>query len=264
MTKALGVNLACKAFKRLVPAVFFLLPAVAAAQPIAPTPETVFTEALEYMQAGDYQDALPLLLGLRAKGEESAGVSFRIGECYLNLKGQKQKALSYLKEASEHVSNAFTGDYPDENRAPLKTWIYLGIAYRLNDQFDAAEKSFESFLRVNDPNDSLNLALVLSHLEKCRNARVLMSAPAKIETDTLSVIVNNGFSNYNPVVSSDESQLFYMDQQKFYEAAMRSIKAGVDWQKPDNLTPDLGSDGDQILTGISGDGNTLLFSLPTP
>ena len=53
-------------------------------QKMVPTPQDLFTEANEYMLAGEYQEALPVLLNLQSKGNTGASASFKIGECYLN------------------------------------------------------------------------------------------------------------------------------------------------------------------------------------
>ncbi len=113
---------------------------------MVPTPQDLFTEANEYMLAGEYQEALPVLLNLNSKGYTGASISFKIGECYLNGKGLKTRAIPYLKEASQNVSSSYSGLLLDENLAPVKTLLYLGIAYRLNYEFDHAVASFEDYL----------------------------------------------------------------------------------------------------------------------
>jgi outer membrane protein OmpA-like peptidoglycan-associated protein len=243
---------------------FLLIPLRSEAQRMVPTPEDQFAEALEYIQSGDYGEALPVLQTLRNRGMDGAGISYRIGECYLNLAGQKTKALSYLKQASAQVSESFKGDSPTENSAPLKTWLYLGIAFRLNSRFDDAEAAFNTYLRLLDPKDTLNQALAHAHLEKCRNARLMISAPAKVETDTLPELANMGLPHFNPMVTGNGDRLFYMDRLKFYDAPMMSRNTASGWEKPDNLTPELGSDGDHILTGVSADGNDFLFTYSDP
>lgn len=253
-----------KVLNGLLTVLFLLVPELLGAQRLTPTPEAQFSEALEYMQAGDYGEALPVLQGLRNRGLDGAGISYRIGECYLNLKGQKALALSYLKQASANVSTTFKGDSPLENTAPVKTWLFLGVAYRLTNRLDDAEAAFNTYLNLLDPQDSLNRALALAHLEKCWNARLMMDAPARVETDTLPAPASTGFAHYNPLVTESGDRLFYMDRLKFYDAPMVIRKTDAGWEKPDNLTPEVGSDGDHILTGISADGKVLLFTYSDP
>ena len=55
-----------------------------------------------------------------------------------------------------------------------------------------------------------------------------------------------------------------MNQLKFYDALMQSVKTDEDWQEPVNLTPLIKSDGDHCMTGISADGNTILLTAYDP
>ncbi len=106
-----------------------IFPCNLSGQKMVPTPQDLFTEANEYTLAGEYQEALPVLLSLQAKGYTGASISYKIGECYLNGKGLKTRAIPYLKEASQNVSASYAGSLLDEAVAPVKTLLYLGIAY---------------------------------------------------------------------------------------------------------------------------------------
>lgn len=227
---------------------------------IVPGPDDLYLEAKEYMFAGEYQEALPVLLNLQEKGYSGANISYLIGECFLNLKGQKTKAIPFLQEASNRISRSYSGDSLTENAAPVKSLLFLGIAYRVNNDFDKALSSFNAYLETLDKSDANNRSLAEYHIERCMNAQELMAAPALVKCDTLPDNINTVFSNYNPLVSADEKQLFYMDQLKFYDAVMSSFKPDTVWQKPENLTPRIKSDGDHVLTGVSTDGKTLLLT----
>jgi outer membrane protein OmpA-like peptidoglycan-associated protein len=246
--------------KALVLIVVVIYPGSLFCQKMVPTPQDLFTEASEYILAGEYQEALPVLLNLNSKGYTGASTSFKIGECYLNGKGLKTRAIPYLKEASQNVSSSYTGSLVEENIAPVKTLLYLGIAYRLNYDFDNAVASFEDYLHALNPDDSASRSLVQFHIDRCRNAKELMAAPAHFSCDTLPELINSAYSHLNPVVTADEKQLFFMDQLKFYDAVMHSSRTDTAWQDPENLTPALGSDGDHLVTGISADGTMMLLT----
>jgi outer membrane protein OmpA-like peptidoglycan-associated protein len=233
-------------------------------QKMVPTPQDLFTEANEYMLAGEYLEALPVLLSLQAKGYTAASTSFKIGECYLNGKGLKTRAIPYLKEASQNVSASYSGSLLEETIAPLKTLLYLGIAYRLNYDFDQALASFGDYMQALNADDTSSRSLVQFHIDRCRNAKELMAAPARFRCDTLPDMINTAYSNFNPVVTADEKQLFYMDQLKFYDAVMHSARTDTAWQVAENLTPAVRSDGDHLVTGISADGTLMLLTAYDP
>jgi outer membrane protein OmpA-like peptidoglycan-associated protein len=229
-------------------------------QKIVPTPQDLFTEANEYVLAGEYQEALPVLLSLQAKGYTGASISYKIGECFLNGKGLKTRAIPYLKEASLNISDSYVGSLLDETIAPIKTLLYLGIAYRLNYDFEKAISSFNDYLHALNADDTASRSLVQFHIDRCQNAKELMAAPARFSCDTLPDFINTAYSNFNPVITADEKQLFYMDQLKFYDAVMHSTHADTTWQAPENLTPAVRSDGDHLVTGISADGTLMLLT----
>jgi outer membrane protein OmpA-like peptidoglycan-associated protein len=233
-------------------------------QKIIPTPDDLYSEAIEYMFSGDYGEALPLLLNLQERGFSSPNVSYKIGECYLNIRGQKTKAIPYLKEAAQKVSGAHTGNSLKEEYAPFKAILYLGIAYRLNNDFDNALQILNSYLNTIDDVDKDNIRLAEYHIERCYYARELIASPAKFSVDTLTNPINTTSSNFNALVTPDEKVLYFMDQLKFYDAIMHAVKVDTVWQPPENLTPQIKSDGDHYITGMSANGTQLFLTAYDP
>jgi outer membrane protein OmpA-like peptidoglycan-associated protein len=233
-------------------------------QKILPSPADLYHEALENMFADEYKEALPILNDLYQKGFKTPNISYKIGECYLNIYGQKAKALPFLKEAVKKASKSYTGMSLEEEVAPFKSFLYLGITYRLNNDLNNALNSFNSYLNSLDNEDTEGREMVKYHIDRCYNARELIASPAKFNCDTLPEIVNAEFSNFNPLITPDEKVLYYMDQRKFYDAVMRAEKTDTAWQNPENLTPEIKSDGDHYLTGMSLDGTKLFLTFYDP
>jgi outer membrane protein OmpA-like peptidoglycan-associated protein/tetratricopeptide (TPR) repeat protein len=233
-------------------------------QKIVPSPADLYAEVLEYMFAGDYSEALPILLALQERGLGTANISYKIGECYLNTQGQKAKAIPYLKEAVQNISGDYSDSSLEQENAPVKSLLYLGIAYRLNNDLDNAVICFKNYLNAIDNEDQVNRALAENHIAKCEHALELMASPAVFSTDTLPESINSLASNFRPVVTADEKVLCYMNQLKFYDAVMQATRADTVWQIPENLTPEIKSDGDHYITGISADGARLFLTAYDP
>jgi outer membrane protein OmpA-like peptidoglycan-associated protein len=233
-------------------------------QKIVPSSADLYAEVLEYMFAGDYNEALPVLLSLQERGHTTANISYKIGECYLNIQGYKTKAIPFLKEAVQKISGDYSDTSLEQENAPVKSLLYLGIAYRLNNDFDNAVACFKNYLNALDDGDQLNRSLAEYHIARCENALELMAAPAVFDTDTLPESINTLASNFRPVGSADEKVLFYMNQLKFYDAVMHTAKTDTMWQIPENLTPEIRSDGDHYITGISADGTRLYLTAYDP
>ncbi len=248
-------------FSFLVVTVLLLTGQVLSAQKISPSPQDLYTEANEYMLSGDYQEALALLLSLDGKGYRGSNVSYRIGICYLNGRGQKTRAIPFLKNAVENVKKVYSDSILNAEGAPPKSLLYLGIAYRLNNELDKAIECFHAYEKSLDQADTSGKELVQFHIDRCENARQLMASPSHFTVDTLPALINAAHAHFNPVVTADERQLYFMEQLKFYDAVMFTLKKDSSWIEPENLTPAIHSDGDHVVTGVSGDGNYLLLSL---
>jgi hypothetical protein len=234
------------------------------AQKIVPTPEVLYSDAVEFMYSDDYSDALLVLLSLYDRGYSTANINYKIGECYLNIQGQKEKAIPFLKEAVKNPSHHYEGTDLTEEYAPYKAFLYLGIAYRLNNDFENALINFNQFLDCYDETEKDNRRLAEFHIERCNFARELILSPAKFTADTLSDIINNNSSNFNALVTRDEKVIYYMNQLKFYDAVMHAVKADQSWMMPENLTPLIKSDGDHYITGISPEGTQLFLTSYDP
>ncbi len=234
------------------------------AQKIVPTPEDTYAEAEEYILAGEYSEALPLYKLLYEKGYRSANLNFKIGECYLNLPGHKDKSIPYLEKAISKTSSLFSGKELTDEYAPLAAYLYLGVAYRLAYDFDRARQTFMSMLSLLDTADHQTRILLEYHINRCHNAEALIQSPAVTQWSFLPEPVNNLYSSSNALPLTHEKTVFYMKQLKFYDALMRSDRTEAGWQEPVNLTPLIKSDGDHILTGVSADGKTLLLTAYDP
>ena len=248
---------------KILPVFLFLFLSVDA-QKITPVTREMYSEAEEFMLEGEYKEALPLYINLYEKGFTTANIRFKIGECYLNLPGQKDKALPYLEKAVTKISPSFTGKDLTEENAPLIANLYLGIAYRITYQFEKARSAFRSMLSAVDTSDDQIRMLLEYHIKRCNNAEDLIKSPARVQKDRLPAIINDGFPNSSPLVVNNEKRIFYMNHFKLYDAPMQSVKTDEGWQVPVNLTPLVKSDGDYFLTGISHTGDTLLLTAYDP
>lgn len=233
-------------------------------QKIVPTPADLYKDAIEFMYSEDYKDALFILLNLQENGYQTPNTSYLIGECYLNIQGQKTRSIPFLKEASQKVSSGYKGNSLEEEYAPVKTLLYLGIAYRLNNDFDNALHFLNTYLNEIDDVEKDERSLAEFHISRCNNALEMIQAPSDFSSTSLPDEINTANSNFNPVVTNDEKLMYYMNELKFYDAVMSSVKTDAGWQVPENLTPRIKSDGDHRVTGISADGRQLFFSAYDP
>lgn len=220
--------------------------------------EDIYNEAEEYLDAEEFIEALPLYILLEKKDVINANIYYKIGMCFLNLRGKKTKAIPYLEYAVTNTASDYQNTF-QETRAPLKAYLLLGVAYRINNQ---PRKAIETFNILKDSIESTDVdfeAIIDMHIHRCENAMLLGAFPGEPRTERLPTRINNEFSNYNPVLVKHDSLLYYMNELPFYDALMEVSMEDGEWAMPENITPAVGSDGDHILVGASNDGNQLFL-----
>ena len=144
-------------------AVLLLLPLVIRAQGSGTRAEAdaLFTK-------GKFADALPLYTQLVSLTPADHDLNYRLGTCIVHGRGDKEKAIGFLKYA-------VTGP-----TVPAQAWYYYGRAYHLTYQFAAALEAYERYRGTVDkktlaehPVDALEL--------QCRNGKELLNNIKDIE-----------------------------------------------------------------------------------
>lgn len=218
----------------------------------------LYFEGNEYIMAEEHIEALPLFLEL-LKMKESANFYYKLGECYLHIPNQKNKSITYLEMAVKNASSAYDPADPMEEKAPLKSLLYLGQAYRINNEIEKAIVVFSALAdsvagREQDVIDAID-----REIDICENAMLFLESPVTFDSISFGPNINDHFSNYGAVVTENEDKMYFMNALKFYDAVMESFKTEESWTKADNITMKLKSDGDFYVTDVSADGTKLLF-----
>jgi len=221
--------------------------------------KSTFYDAEYYMLYEDYNEALNLYLTLVRDGLNNAYIQHRIGECYLNIPGQKNKSIPYLEKACEDIATTIKEGSIKETKAPVRAVFYLACAYQSNNQLDKAIETFNWFKNELADQKIYNTDYVDRQIESCKVAKDLISHPLAVKTINAGELINNNYSNILPVLSSDESTMLYVSKLKFYDAIFYAKKDSADWAAPLNITPDLQSDGNLYTSHLSCDGKTLVL-----
>ena len=206
----------------------------------------------------DYAEALPKYLSLLQMFPDNYNLYYRVGQCYLNTPGEKEKSIGWLETAVKNIDPDYRTGRLSEKGAPRDALYHLANAYRIATSFDLALETYELFLKDADT-EKYDTTLVRFQMQSCHNAREMMLKPADVEERNLGAPVNDRFSEFNPVVSADESTLLFTRELPFYDAIFWSRKADGNWTKPVNMTPQLGVDQDYYTSSLSPDGRTLLM-----
>ncbi len=215
-----------------------------------------FYDAESWILFEEYKDALPLYLQLLIKYPDNANFKYRIGQCYVNTPGEKEKAITYLEEAVRNIDPKYREGKFRETGAPYDALYYLANAYRINNQLDKAVETYALF-KKNMDTKVYDTTIVDLQIQSCLNAKVLMAKPDFIRKQNLGSVINERTSEFNPVVSDDESLLVFARSEAFYDALLYSLKINGQWTEPRNMNEILKVDRDLYPTSLSGDGKTL-------
>jgi outer membrane protein OmpA-like peptidoglycan-associated protein len=243
-------------------AVCFLVSYTSYSQKYQEVLKQIFLDAEYFLMDESYADALVEYQKLLPRGyENNTNINYRIGVCYLNIPGEKQKSIPYLQKAVSNVTAKYKEGIFKETKAPYDAWLYLGNAYRITNQLDNAVQSYQKYKDLLKDPKSEGSKYADQQITACNNAKKAQENPVYVIQDNLGEVINTEFSDFNPVVSADENIMVYMTALKFYNALKFSRKDNGKWTEPINITPEIQSDGNQYANSLSKDGTQLFLNM---
>ena len=245
-----------KLFIILLPA-FITIPILFAQQD---KEKEIFLDGEYFMLYEEFPDALTHYIQLIDKYPDNANLNYRLGLCYLNIQGEKDKAIPYFEKAINNLTNRYKEGVYSEEKAPYDTWFYLARAYQIHNETSKAKQTYEKYVNFLDPGDTLNISFVKRQIESCNNAEKLKQNKVYFDSYNLGQNINNSYANFYPGVSQNGNTIVYMTSQKFYDAILYSQKVDGEWTIPVNLNPQVKSDGDIYVSSLSADGKKLYLT----
>lgn len=230
------------------------------------------SNADRYFKIRNYEAALPIYLEVLEAGVSDQLIQYRTAVCYEQSVeiNEQVKAIPYFERATEKG----LGNLPNR--------VYRDMAqvYHKNEQL---EKAFEFFgkYKATLKNDPKVQAAVDRQIAEVTNALALMGSPKDVNIISLGNTINTEFTEYNPVVSADESVMAFTalrpntgrtrSNEKFIEDIYISYNSSGNWTQPKKIevisdynvgTAGLSADGQRMLVFIGGAENTgNLFSI---
>ena len=217
----------------------------------------IFYDAESWILYEDYKEALPLYLALLRVNPRNSNIKYRVGQCYINTPGEKEKAMPFLEDAVKNINPDYKKGKFNENGAPPEALFYLANAYLINNRLDKAIETFSLFSNNLDPK-IYDTAVVRLQIQSCLNAKGLINKPLYIKESNLGNQINRESSELNPVISDDESILVFTRSYPFYDALLYSTKTeDGGWSVPINMNELLKVDNYFYPTSLSHDGKEL-------
>lgn len=214
--------------------------------------------AERYFGIRNYTDALPLFLEAIEAGEKDPMVHYKAGVCYEKSVeiDEQVKAIPYFEYALKNNTNL-----------PASVYFDLGTLHLRNENLKEAIASYNKFKAMSNKSDKKAMAMADRALNQCNNAVVFMSVPRNRSVTRMSDVINSRYTEYNPVVSADESVLAFTalrpntgktrSGDKFIEEIYISYNQSGSWSEP-KVVP-VASDFNVGTAGISPDGQQMMI-----
>lgn len=219
--------------------------------------QEMFLEAESYHLFEEYNEALPLYLELLKDQPGNAYLNYKAGACYLNIPGEKEKAIEYFEKAVENIDHRNRRPTFRTTMAPQDAYFYLGNAYHINYEFEKALEMYSLFREILDPS-VYNTGIVDEHIQETKNAMKSIQNPVFFIQENLGERINTRFTEMNPVVSGNEQVLVFSRRLQFYDGVFFSEMTDEgEWSWPVEITPQILSDGDCYPVSLSYEGKEL-------
>ena len=207
--------------------------------------------------AQNYEAALPLYQQAVDEGVTDPVVHYRLGVCYAEayVLNQQLKAIPYLEYARNNASGS---------EIPAEVYFYLGKTYHKDIQVQEAINSYTQYKKLAKPenkNTQQKLEEATRQLGMCKNALFLMNEKKGIVIHRFGETINSANTEYNPVITADESMMAYTALREERGKLVEKIfiaERGSDgkWSTPKQI--DLKTDFNVGTAGISADGQEMI------
>lgn len=212
-----------------------------------------------------YKQALPNYLVAYNINPNNAVLNFKIGYCYIHSP-QKAKALEHFEKVKKLK--------PD-----FDSLIYFGLgwAYQVNLQWDKAIEQYNIYRKSVPTKNSDELKVVDKRIQECQFGKTYVAKPVRVFVENAGNLVNTIYPEYSPVVSADESVMFFTSRrdnttgkvgkniskvdEQYYEDIYRSSTdpKSQKWGSVTNLGKVVNTNTNDATVNLSPDGQRLLI-----
>lgn len=213
-----------------------------------------------YYYAADYEKAAILYEPLYSSNPENCNLAAKLGICYLNMDGRKKESLELLKKASANIAGNEKEYLEHGEKSPPDTYMYLGIAYHQNDSLEKALSIFNDYKKSLSGKDAFREEYIDLQIRNCRYALAQKKQPMRIVSELFAPWLSEYPGASNPVLAKNDSVFIFTQKQDQITRIFCSYKNGT-WQRPVNITNQLGGLNRLYSNSITGNGKLLIIFL---
>ncbi len=237
-----------------------ILPVAVSAQSVSEMKQ-IFAKAESYYLYEEYELANQLYLLLDSAG--NLNIKYKIGNCYLNIPGEKEKSIPFLEDAIKTASYDSKTESFKEKKAPLDAYFSLAKAYLITNQLEKALNTLQTFNKLaretTRKGGMKNLEYIEQQIQACKNAIQFKENPAVFSKKSMGSDFSQGSINDNPAVSFDGNTIVYTEHRGIVNAIFYSKKERGKWQTPIEITAALNAGEDCSSSSLNSDGTELFL-----
>jgi hypothetical protein len=219
----------------------------------------IFAKAESYYLYEEFELANQLYILLETP--DNLNIKYKIGTCYLNIPGEKEKSIPYLEAAVKTASYDSKTESIKEMRAPLDAYFSLAKAYMINNELEKGLSTLQTFNKLAGETKSKggmkNLEYIDQQIQACKNAIQFKENPVVFSKKALGSDFSQGSINDNPAVSYDGNTIVYTERRGIVNAIFFSRKERGKWQPPIEITAELKAGEDCSSCSLNSDGTEL-------
>jgi len=255
------VNFRVKIFRlHLQLLTLFIISAAASAQSPGEM-KSIFKQAESYYLYEEYELANQLYILLDTP--DNMNIKYKIGVCYINIQGEKEKSIPYLEAAVKTASYDSKTQSFKELRAPLDAYFYLARAYMINNELEKGLSTLQTFSMLaretKTKGGMKNLEYIDQQIEACKNAIQFQEKPVAFIKKILGPEFSQGSINDNPAISYDGNTLVYTERRGNVNVIFFSKKDRGQWQPPVEITAEINAGEDCSTCSLNRDGTELFL-----
>jgi flagellar motor protein MotB/tetratricopeptide (TPR) repeat protein len=216
---------------------------------------------ISYYYDEDYEKAASLFEPLLKAYPYNYNLAAKLGICCLNIDGRNEDALALLKRASGNVVSNDKEYVEYGEKAPLDTYLYLGVAYHVNDSLEKAITQYNSFKRSLSETDVFRMDYVDNQIRDCRYALEMKKKPLTIISGLFIPWLSDYPGACNPVLSKNDSVFIFTQKTNNKTKILCSYKKDNNWARPSDITKKLGGLDRYYSNSITGNGRFLVVYL---
>ena len=203
----------------------------------------------------NYEGAVKSLAEAVELGSNEPYINYMLGVSYLKL----PNVTDQLKATTIFGKLEQQGDF---SNLPNDASFYMAQAFHKNLMLEKASKYYNQYLKSLGDNDRKIRSEVELQLTQVENAKRLMGQKKDINIQRMAPPINSEFTEYNPVVSADQSVMAFTSLRpnkrtgRASEEVYITYRQSGDWGEPSRI--EIRTDENVGTAGISADGQQML------